>query len=169
VEIFASQGAPPVSTTPVAKFATAANDTGGAPWAANISENCRKILNRLYIAQGLGGNWFMEKTWSRKSRGTVLLSELSHTFSSIFYQAGEKIGPKMCGPNYDKGAMGMVFDLSFFYAVAQHILLMERWGVRFPPERKLDVLASPDLHSLVVEPQLSEPLLVDAEEAAYRR
>ncbi len=62
-----------------------------------------------------------------------------------------------------------VFVLSYFYEVAQHILLMEGWGVRLPPEGELDVLASPDLHSLVVEPQLSEPLLVDAEEAAYMR
>ncbi len=63
----------------------------------------------------------------------------------------------------------MVVFLSYFYAVAQHIFLMEGCGVRFPPEGKLDVLASPDLHSLVVEPQLGEPLLVDAEEAAYMR
>ena len=33
------------------------------------------------------------------------------------------------------------------------------------PEGQLQVLASPDLHPLVVEPQLSEPLLVDAEQA----
>ncbi len=65
----------------------------------------------------------------------------------------------------DAGAMSVVF-LYFLYVVAQHVLPMEGWGVRFPPEGELNVLASPDLHSLVVESQLSEPLLVDAEEAA---
>ncbi len=29
----------------------------------------------LTIAQGLGGNWFMKKTWSWKARGTVPLNE----------------------------------------------------------------------------------------------
>jgi hypothetical protein len=48
-EIFASQGAPPVSTTPAANFSTIfANvvDTGGKPWAANISANFRKNSKR---------------------------------------------------------------------------------------------------------------------------
>ncbi len=54
VEIFAAQGAPPVANlppesatpaVPVAKFATGAVDTGGAPSLANISANFRKIRN----------------------------------------------------------------------------------------------------------------------------
>ncbi len=44
------------------------------PWAANISANFRKNSKRLYwYTQGLGGNWFMKKNISRKSRGTVPL------------------------------------------------------------------------------------------------
>jgi hypothetical protein len=79
---------PPVSTTlakMVEKFANSVADTGGkfstgvvdtgdAPWLANISANFRKNLkwskgNTL----GLGGNWFMKKTRSKKSRDTVPL------------------------------------------------------------------------------------------------
>ncbi len=49
-------------------------DTGGAPWAANISANFQKNLKRPYwYNQGLGGNWFMKKTSSKKSRDTVPL------------------------------------------------------------------------------------------------
>ncbi len=55
-------------------FATGVNDTGGQPWAAIISANFRKNLKRPYwYTQELGGNWFMKKTSSRKSRGTVPL------------------------------------------------------------------------------------------------
>ncbi len=55
-------------------FFTGVNDTDGATRAANISANFRKNLKRLWwYNQGLGGNWSMYKTWSRKSRGTVLL------------------------------------------------------------------------------------------------
>ncbi len=50
-------------------FATGVNDTGGAPWAANISK--KKNLKRY--TQGVGGNWFMKKTKSLKSRDTVPL------------------------------------------------------------------------------------------------
>ncbi len=58
-------------------FATGVNNTGGAPWAANISKNFRKNLKRpRWRTQGLGGNWFMKKTSSRKSRGTVPLNPL---------------------------------------------------------------------------------------------
>ncbi len=89
---------PPVSTTlakMVAKFATgivdtggkfaaavvdtggnfaAGVDTGGAPWLANISSNFRKKLKRsLRDTLGLGGNWFMKKTRSKKFRDTVPL------------------------------------------------------------------------------------------------
>ncbi len=35
---------------------------------AEISEHLKRPL---YDTQGLGGNWFMKKIWSRKSRGTV--------------------------------------------------------------------------------------------------
>ncbi len=58
-------------------FATGVSDTGGAPWAANISANFRKNSKRPYwYTQGLGGNWFMKKTRSRKSRDTVPLSRI---------------------------------------------------------------------------------------------
>ncbi len=62
------------------------NDTGGAPWAANISANFRKNLKRpWWYTQGLGENWFMKKTRSRKSRGTVPLSiiQLKYHWSLI--------------------------------------------------------------------------------------
>jgi hypothetical protein len=55
-------------------FATGASGTGGAPWAANISENFRKNSKRLLCYnKGLGGTWFMKKTRSKKSRDTVPL------------------------------------------------------------------------------------------------
>ncbi len=48
--------------------------TGSALWAANISANFQKNSNRPYwYNQGLGGNWFMKKTRSKKSRDTVPL------------------------------------------------------------------------------------------------
>ncbi len=52
------------------------NDTGGAPWAANIFANFRINLKRIALMgySAAGGNWFMKKTWSRISRGTVPLS-----------------------------------------------------------------------------------------------
>ncbi len=44
-------------------FVTGVNNTGGAPWAANISANFRKNSKRPYwYTLGLGGNWFMKKT-----------------------------------------------------------------------------------------------------------
>ncbi len=50
------------------------NDTGGAPWAANISANFWTKSKRPYwYTKGLGGNWFLEKTRSRKSCDTVPL------------------------------------------------------------------------------------------------
>ncbi len=56
------------------KFATSVVDTGGAPWIANISANFRKNPKWSYwYALGLGGNWFMKKTRSKKSRDTVPL------------------------------------------------------------------------------------------------
>ncbi len=59
---------PPVSTTPVV------NDTGGQPWAANISANFKKNLKRSkWDTLGLGGNWLMKKTRRKKSRDTVPL------------------------------------------------------------------------------------------------
>ncbi len=51
-------------------FATCVNDIGSAHWAANISENSQWPFGDT---QGLGRNWFMKKTWSRKSRDTVPL------------------------------------------------------------------------------------------------
>ncbi len=57
---------------------------GGAPWAANISANFRKNSKRPYwYTQGLGGNWFMKKTRSRKSRDTVPLT--SKGFANLWY------------------------------------------------------------------------------------
>ncbi len=47
----------------------------GAPWLANISANFRKNSKRSnWNTLGLGGNWFMKKTRSKKSRDTVPLS-----------------------------------------------------------------------------------------------
>jgi hypothetical protein len=46
------------------------------PWAANISTNFRKNSKRPYwYNQGLGGNWFMKKTRSKKSRDTFPLTK----------------------------------------------------------------------------------------------
>ncbi len=57
------------------KFATGVVDTGGAPWLANISANFRKNLKRSkWNTLELGGNWFMKKARSKKSRDTVPLS-----------------------------------------------------------------------------------------------
>ncbi len=40
----------PVSVTPFSgQFATGVNDTGGAPWVANIFANLRKNLNEANI------------------------------------------------------------------------------------------------------------------------
>jgi hypothetical protein len=88
---------PPVSTTlakMVEKFATSVVDTGGAPWLANISANFRKNSKRFYWdTLGLGGNWFMKKTWSKKSRDTVPLSRVSidhlSTFAAVSLQIYE--------------------------------------------------------------------------------
>ena len=55
-------------------FATGVSDTGGQPWAANISANFRKNSKRSkWDTLGLGGNWFIKKTRSKKSRDTVPL------------------------------------------------------------------------------------------------
>ncbi len=49
--------------------------TGGKLWAANISANFRKNSKRsFWYNQGLGGNWFMKKTRSKKSHDTVPLN-----------------------------------------------------------------------------------------------
>ncbi len=49
-------------------FVTGVNDTGGAPWDANISANFLKNSDRpVWNTQELGGNWFMIKTWSQKN------------------------------------------------------------------------------------------------------
>ena len=58
-------------------FATGVNDTGGQPWSANISANFRKNSKRSkWDTLGLGGNWLMKKTRSKKSPDTVPLSIL---------------------------------------------------------------------------------------------
>ncbi len=60
------------------KFATGVVDTGGQPWAENISANFRKNSKRPYwYTEGLGGNWFMKKTRSKKTRDTVPLKFFS--------------------------------------------------------------------------------------------
>jgi hypothetical protein len=54
------------------KFAAGVSDTGDAPWAGispSISKKFEKAL--VVYSGGLGGTWFMKKTWSRKSHGTV--------------------------------------------------------------------------------------------------
>ncbi len=38
-------------------FATVANDTGDAPWAANIPKNIRKIWNGVYGIMGKTDSW----------------------------------------------------------------------------------------------------------------
>ncbi len=49
-------------------------DTGGQPWAGNISTNFRKISKRSkWDTLGLGRNWLMKKNRSEKSRDTVPL------------------------------------------------------------------------------------------------
>ncbi len=63
------------------------------PWPTNISANFRKNSKRPYwYTQGLGGNWFMKKTRSRKSRGTVPLrwtwrtpNNILKTFLIVFF------------------------------------------------------------------------------------
>ncbi len=57
------------------KFATGVVDTGGGPWLENISANFQKNSQRSkWNTLGLGGNWFMKKTRSKKSRDTVPLN-----------------------------------------------------------------------------------------------
>ncbi len=53
------------------KFATCVVDTDGASWLANISAYFRKRFK--WNTLGLGGNWFMKKTRSKKCRDTVPL------------------------------------------------------------------------------------------------
>ncbi len=63
-----------IKTFMIFPFATNVNDTGGAPWAANISLIFEKIWNGPNgILRGLGGNWFLKKTRSRKSSDTTPL------------------------------------------------------------------------------------------------
>ena len=50
-----------------------ANDTGGAPFAANISANFRKKLKRLYWCSGAWGKLNSWNNLMSKSRGTVPL------------------------------------------------------------------------------------------------
>ncbi len=70
------------------KFATGVIDTGGAPWLANISANFRKNSKRSkWNTLGLGGNWFMKKTRSKKSRDTVPLKHVYKT-NMMFFMEG---------------------------------------------------------------------------------
>jgi hypothetical protein len=63
----------------VEKFATGVVDTGGAPWLANISANFWKNSKRSnWNTLGMGGNWFMKETRSKKSRDTVPLKALTN-------------------------------------------------------------------------------------------
>ncbi len=63
-------------------FATV-NDTGGAPWALNITANFRKNLETaLIVYSGARGKLIHEKTRSRKSRDTVPLSDQQIDISS---------------------------------------------------------------------------------------
>jgi hypothetical protein len=74
------------------KFATGVVDTGGAPWLANISTTFRKNLKRSKRnTLGWGGNWFMKKTRSKKSRDTVPLNQCR--FETLPFQT-ELIGQK---------------------------------------------------------------------------
>jgi hypothetical protein len=68
------------------KFATGVVDTGGAPWLANIAANFRKNLKRSkFNTLGLGGNWFMKKTKSKKSRDTVPLKGQCHEIFDFWF------------------------------------------------------------------------------------
>jgi hypothetical protein len=49
------------------------NNTGGAPWAATHEFSKKFETDLLGPSETYRGNWFMNKTWSRKSRGTVIL------------------------------------------------------------------------------------------------
>ncbi len=63
-------------------FATV-NDTGGAPWALNISAKFRKNLETALIVYSRArGKLIHEKTRSRKSRDTVPLSDQQTDISS---------------------------------------------------------------------------------------
>jgi hypothetical protein len=73
------------------KFASGVVDTGGQPWAANISANFRKNSNRpQWYTQGRGGNWFMKKTRSKKSRDTVPLSHYRYTINWKLERASKR-------------------------------------------------------------------------------
>ncbi len=66
-------------------IATGVVDTGGKPWASNISATFRKNSKRpSWYNKGLGGNWFMKKTRSKKSRDTVPLNKLSFQWKCNF-------------------------------------------------------------------------------------
>ncbi len=76
------QNLSPVSLIPVANLPPVslipASICHRCHWLANISANFRKKSkwSQCYY-QGLGGRWFMKKTWSKKSRDTVPLSNPS--------------------------------------------------------------------------------------------
>jgi hypothetical protein len=60
----------------VAKFAACVVDTGGAPWLANmyLRKFSKTFDTVLMVYYGAGGNPFMKKTRSKKSRDTVPLN-----------------------------------------------------------------------------------------------
>ncbi len=94
-------------------FAAGVVDTDGQPWAANISANFWKKSKRpQWCTQGLGGNWFMKKTRSKKSRDTVPLSQnctvMLPVLSYLIRKKGQKqpagrIQRKQCQACYPTG------------------------------------------------------------------
>ncbi len=55
-------------------FATGVSDTGGQPWAANISATFGKKFEKVLMGHsGAGGKLIHKKTRSKKSRDTVPL------------------------------------------------------------------------------------------------
>ncbi len=49
-----------------------------------LSEFSKKFETALMVYSGLGGNWFMKKTRSKKSRDTVPLTPLWKCFSALY-------------------------------------------------------------------------------------
>ena len=75
------QNLPPVST---------------APWLANISSNfCKKFEVTLLLFLGAGGRWFLEKTWSKKSRDTVPLNNFDGSIHPQYMMQPKEILPSI--------------------------------------------------------------------------
>ncbi len=68
-------------------FAAGVNDTGGKPWAANISANFRKNSKRPeWYNQKLGRNWFKKKTRSKKLLLVFFMNQFPPPPQSIPYR-----------------------------------------------------------------------------------